>query len=99
MMGQLAKNIRIDSQDQEAFVIGFYCRRFYIAHGYFRKDLISQVHSKGCTADETIEIQFTRGYNLSLREDWFEVVVALATLLRYIVSGNAKIGASNSFLK
>jgi hypothetical protein len=98
MLGQLAKHISVDSQDQEIFIIGFYGRCIYVARGLFRRDLISRVHQKGCTEDEAIEIQFTRGYNLSLKEDWLEVINALARLLRYLLSGNAKMGALKAYL-
>ncbi|KAE8348158.1 hypothetical protein BDV28DRAFT_161598 [Aspergillus coremiiformis] len=97
MLGQLAKNYNADSQDQEVFIIGFYGRCIYIARGYFTSDLISQAHLKGCK-DETIEIQFTRGYNLSLKKDWLEAITTLARLLQYLLSGNAKISALKTYL-
>ncbi|KAE8334235.1 hypothetical protein BDV24DRAFT_146198 [Aspergillus arachidicola] len=90
MLGQLARNRNVDSRDQEAFIIGFHGRYVYIARGYFTSELISRAHLKGCTEDETIKIQFTRGYDLSLKEDWLEAMNALARLLRYLLSENAE---------
>ncbi|PLB48728.1 hypothetical protein P170DRAFT_446569 [Aspergillus steynii IBT 23096] len=98
MLGQLAKNIRVDFQDQEVFIVGFYGRCIYIARGYFTTDLISQVQLHGYTEDETIEIQFTRGCNLSSREDWLEAMDALTGLLRYQLSGNAMVSALKPYL-
>ncbi|KAE8402303.1 hypothetical protein BDV37DRAFT_295455 [Aspergillus pseudonomiae] len=98
MLGQLARNLSGGYEDQEVFVIGFYERCIYIARGLFGKELISRVHVKGCTQDDTVELQFTRGYDLSLREDWFEAISALAKLLRYLLSGNAKMSALKAYL-
>ncbi|KAE8382749.1 hypothetical protein BDV26DRAFT_288307 [Aspergillus bertholletiae] len=93
MLGQLAKNLNRHSKDQEVFIIGFYGQCIYIARGYFTSDIISRAHLKGCKEDDAIEIQFTRGYNLSLKKDWVDAVNALTRLLQYLFSGNAKVGA------
>ncbi|PLN84929.1 hypothetical protein BDW42DRAFT_161934 [Aspergillus taichungensis] len=98
MLGQVARNVNVCYEDQEVFIIGFYERCIYIARGFFTKDLISRVHLKGCSEDETIELLLTRGYNLSLREEWMEAVGVLANLLRYLLSGNAKVGALQAHL-
>ncbi|PYI09188.1 hypothetical protein BO78DRAFT_405152 [Aspergillus sclerotiicarbonarius CBS 121057] len=97
MLGQLAKNI--DSaglQDQEVFAVGFYGRCIYIARGYFTSDLIARVHSKGCSDNETVNLDFTRGYDLRLKDDWLEGTRGLTRLLRYILSGTARVGAIRS---
>jgi hypothetical protein len=44
MLRQLAKNIGIDSQDQEVFIVGFHGLYIYIAYGFVTTDLISWVH-------------------------------------------------------
>lgn len=93
MLGQVARNINVYYEDQEVFISGFYARCIYFARGFFPKDLISRVHLRGCSEDEEIEILFMRGCNLSSREDWIEAVGALANLLRYLLSGDAKVGA------
>ncbi|KAE8352432.1 hypothetical protein BDV28DRAFT_165516 [Aspergillus coremiiformis] len=92
MLGQLACNVKLGLHDQEIFVLGFYKRQIFIARGFFTKDQISRVHAKGCSADETFNIAFTRGYDLSYKKDWNEAVARLVGLLRYFLSGNAKIG-------
>ncbi|PYI33239.1 hypothetical protein BP00DRAFT_493907 [Aspergillus indologenus CBS 114.80] len=97
MLGQLACNVKPGLGDQEMFVLGFYKRQIFIARGFFTKDQISRVHSKGCSADETFTIAFTRGYDLSSKEDWDEAVERLVGLLRYFLSGNAQIGGLQAF--
>lgn len=98
MLGQVARNVSVCHEDQEAFIIGFYERRIYIARGFFTKDLISRVHLKGCSGDDAIELLFTRGYNLSSKEDWIEAIGVLAKLLRYLLGGNAKVSALKAYL-
>lgn len=98
MLGQVARNVNVYYKDQEVFIIGFYARCIYIARGVFTKGLISRVHLKGCSEDEEIELLFTRGYNLSSREDWMEAIGALANMLRYLLSGDAKVGAVKTYL-
>ncbi|OOF97274.1 hypothetical protein ASPCADRAFT_206090 [Aspergillus carbonarius ITEM 5010] len=98
MLGQLARNISVlgnsaGRRDQDVFVIGFHGLHLHIAHGLFRADTVSRVHSKGCSAHEAFDLRFTRGYNLSLKEDWLEAIRALARLLRYLLSGKAQVGA------
>ncbi|OOF93887.1 hypothetical protein ASPCADRAFT_132229 [Aspergillus carbonarius ITEM 5010] len=97
MLGQLAKNI--DSaglQDQEVFAVGLYGRCIYIARGYFTSDLIARVHSKGCSENEMVNLDFTRSYDLRLKEDWLEAARGLTRLLRYLLSGTARLGGIQS---
>ncbi|RAK74299.1 uncharacterized protein BO72DRAFT_384960 [Aspergillus fijiensis CBS 313.89] len=98
MLGQLACNVKLGLRDQEMFVLGFYKRPIFFARGFFTKDQILRVHSKGCSADETFTIAFTRGYDLSSKKDWDEAVGKLVGLLRYFLSGNAQIGGMQAFL-
>jgi hypothetical protein len=98
MLGQLTINIGAqradeDSQDQEVFVVGFHGFYFHVAHGFFTKTLVSRVHAKGCSENESFSLRFTQGYNLWLKEDWLEATRALARLFRYLLSGRAKVGA------
>lgn len=100
MIGQLVGNIKIQdnhSCDQEVFVVGFHGACVHIAHGLFTTDMISRVHSKGCHSDEIFQLNFTRGYDLCLKEDWLEATRALARLFRYLLSGNAKVGAVQAY--
>ncbi|KAJ9313861.1 hypothetical protein DTO271D3_5955 [Paecilomyces variotii] len=100
MIGQLVGNIKIQdnhSCDQEVFVVGFHGACVHIAHGLFTTDMISRVHSKGCQSDEIFQLNFTRGYDLCFKEDWLEATRALARLFRYLLSGNAKVGAVQAY--
>ncbi|KAK1148653.1 hypothetical protein N8T08_008538 [Aspergillus melleus] len=104
MLGQLAKNIALHHvhagpHDQEVFVVGFHGRYVHIAHGLFLADTIMRVHSEGCSTDEVFALKFTRGYDLTLKEDWLEAMRALARLFRYLFSGNAKVGAIQAYLQ
>ncbi|PYI11673.1 hypothetical protein BO78DRAFT_466237 [Aspergillus sclerotiicarbonarius CBS 121057] len=100
MLGQLAKNIRVQRplQDQEVFVIGFYGPHIHIARGCFPRATISRVHAKGCSDNEVFELEFTRGYNLCRKDDWLEATRALARLFRYLLSGKAEVAAMQAFL-
>lgn len=103
MLGQLAKNLDVrhggsNIGDQEIYVIGFHGCEFYIARGFFKADVISRVHTKGCSEDEVIQLNFSRGYKPFLKEDWLEATRGLTRLFRYILSGNAKIGAMWAYL-
>lgn len=91
MLGHLAQNIRVSFQDQEVFVIGFHGPYIYIARGRFTTNQISRVQSGGFSENEVFELKFTRGYDLCLKEDWLEAMRALVRLLRYIISGDAKV--------
>lgn len=93
MLGQLAANVSIDHQDQEVFTLGLYGSSIYISRGLFTTSQIAKVHSKGCSENEVFHLRFSRGYNLSLRKDWLEAMHALSRLLRYLMSGNAKVGS------
>ncbi|KAB8079718.1 hypothetical protein BDV29DRAFT_187045 [Aspergillus leporis] len=73
MLGQLAGNVTGKSQDQAVFVGGFHRLEIYIA-----------LHTKGCSEDESFDLQSTRGYNLILKEDWLEATHGLTRLLRYM---------------
>lgn len=104
MLGQLAKNVSVRSGgagfgDQEVFVAGFHGSHFHIARVFFTADVISKVHSKGTSEAEVYELKFTRGYNLCLKEDWLEATRVLARLFRYLLSGNANIGAIQANLE
>lgn len=103
MLGQLAKNLNVghggaNIGDQEIYVVGFHGCGFYIAHGFFKADVISRVHTKRCSEDEGFQLNFSRGYNLCLKEDWLEATRGLTRLFRYLLSGNAKIGAMRAYL-
>ncbi|KAE8329121.1 hypothetical protein BDV39DRAFT_172579 [Aspergillus sergii] len=96
MLGQLTRNLSIlhtGFADQEVFIVGFHGPHLHIARGYFPKDLIRRVHAEGYSENETFSLEFTRGYNLWLKEDWLEAIRALARLFRYLLSGKAKVGA------
>ncbi|OJZ81909.1 hypothetical protein ASPFODRAFT_84841 [Aspergillus luchuensis CBS 106.47] len=93
MLGQLAANVSIDHQDQEVFTLGLYGSSIYVSRGLFTTTQMEQVQSKGCPENETFHLRFSRGYNLSLRKDWLEAMHALSRVLRYLMSGNAKVGA------
>ncbi|KAE8357535.1 hypothetical protein BDV27DRAFT_170446 [Aspergillus caelatus] len=96
MLGQLTRNLSIlqtGFEDQEVFIIGFHGPYLHIARGYFPKGLITRVHAEGYSENETKSLNFTRGYNLCFKEDWLEAIRALSRLLRYIISGKAKVGA------
>ncbi|RAL00464.1 uncharacterized protein BO80DRAFT_383146 [Aspergillus ibericus CBS 121593] len=104
MLGQLASNLSAKDRsagrkDEEVFVVGFHGLYLHIAHGHFRADTISRVHAKGCSDHEVFDLKFTRGHNLSLKEDWVEAVRALARLLRFLLSGSAKVGAIEAYLQ
>ncbi|KAF7592742.1 hypothetical protein BBP40_012500 [Aspergillus hancockii] len=103
MLGQLAKNIkarigRARLQDQEVFVVGFHGYQVHIARGYFSAATIARIHSKGCSEDEVVELQFSRGYDLCYKGDWVEATRVLARLFRYLLSGGSKVGAMHAYL-
>lgn len=93
MLGQLRMNNTKDMivEDQEAFVVGFHGYHFHIARGFFPAETLKRVHAKGCSEDESLELQFTRGYNLFLKEDWLEATEGLVRLFRYLLSGSANV--------
>ncbi|PGH13514.1 hypothetical protein AJ79_03645 [Helicocarpus griseus UAMH5409] len=104
MLGQLALDMSVDSgstgsRDQEVFVVGFHGSYFHIGHALFTADVISRVHSRGCSQDEVVGLEFTHGYNLCLKKDWLEAMRALVRLFRYIVSGDSKIGVIQALLE
>ncbi|KAH8425241.1 uncharacterized protein LDX57_002997 [Aspergillus melleus] len=103
MLGQLTKNLSVQRsgegiQDQEVFVVGFHGFHFHIARAWFTKSQISRVHAKGCSENEILNLEFTRGYNLCLKQDWLEATHALARLLRYLLSGRARVNAVQACL-
>lgn len=79
-------------------MVGFYGLHIHIARALFTTDAISRVHSKGCSEDEIFELGFTRGYDLCMKEDWLEATRALTRLFRYLLNGNAKVGAMQAYL-
>ncbi|PLB43374.1 hypothetical protein P170DRAFT_468996 [Aspergillus steynii IBT 23096] len=89
MLGKLASNLTFNSEGQEAFIVGIRGPCIYVIRGRFTASLVSRVHSKGCAENESFELQFTRGFNLRLKEDWLQATRALARLLRYIPGGKA----------
>ncbi|OJJ75330.1 hypothetical protein ASPBRDRAFT_148138, partial [Aspergillus brasiliensis CBS 101740] len=94
MLGHLTRNFRSPHrgvQSQEVFVVGFHGPYLHICRGYFPQDLISRVYLDGCADDEEFDLQFTRGYNLYLKEDWLAAMRALTRLLRYLLSGKAMV--------
>ncbi|RAQ80830.1 hypothetical protein COH21_001190 [Aspergillus flavus] len=103
MLGQLAQNMTVRTgkagvQDQEVFVVGFHGPQFHIARTLFAADLVARVHPRGCSNNEVIELQFTRGYDLSLKKDWLEATRALARLFRYLLCGRAKVAPVQGYL-
>lgn len=90
MLGQLAKNIARGVRDQ---VIGFFGFHVYVARGDFTAESITRVHSRGFSDDEMFKLKFTRGYNLCLKNDWFEIMRLLTRLFRHFLSGTAKVGS------
>ncbi|KAB8227878.1 uncharacterized protein BDW43DRAFT_304273 [Aspergillus alliaceus] len=102
MLGQLTKNLSIldtGFQDQEVFIVGFHGPYLHIARGFFAKDLISRVYAQGHFDQEPVSLQFTRSYNLFLKEDWLEVTRVLTRLLRYLLSGKSKVGVVQKHVK
>lgn len=97
MLGQLAKNASIDTQDQEIFIVGLYGSYIYISHGLFTTSQVFRVQTKGCSENEVFRLRFTRGYDLSLREDWLKAMHGLSRLFRYLLSGDAKVGAIRKY--
>ncbi|PYI02931.1 hypothetical protein BO78DRAFT_324077 [Aspergillus sclerotiicarbonarius CBS 121057] len=97
MLGQLAHNIKLGLQDQEIFVLGSFKRQIFIARGFFTKDQISRAHAKGFSASEKFHLALTRGYELSNKDDWYEAMQRLVGLLRYLVSGNARVGGLQTY--
>ncbi|EHA26069.1 hypothetical protein ASPNIDRAFT_36503 [Aspergillus niger ATCC 1015] len=97
MLGHLTMNLRISPhggvQSQEVFVVGFHGPYLHICRGFFSRDLIARVHLYGCSDEEEYDLEFTRGYNLYLKEDWLEAIRALTRLLRYLLSGKAMVAA------
>ncbi|KAL1852565.1 hypothetical protein Plec18170_005696 [Paecilomyces lecythidis] len=103
MLGQLAKNVKFRNghtgfQDQEVFVLGFHGLGFHIVRGFFTADVISRVQVNGCSVDDAFELRFTRSYNLLFKQDWLEATRALTRLLRYLQSGESKVGAMQAYL-
>ena len=102
MLGQLTKNLSIldtGFQDQEVFILGFHGPYIHIARGFFTKDLISRVYAQGHFDQEPINLQFTRSYDLFLKEDWLEATRVLTRLIRYLLSGTARVGAVQKYSK
>lgn len=95
MFAQLSQNIRLNTglRDQEVFVTGFFGRQMFVVRGYFTAAQISRVHAHGFSANEGVELQFSRGYDLTRKEEWVEGTQMLIRLLRYFISGGAKVGA------
>ncbi|KAE8154073.1 hypothetical protein BDV25DRAFT_167785 [Aspergillus avenaceus] len=93
MLGQLAGNIGSSMQDQEVYIIGIHGPNVYIARTLFTADQIIRVHSKGCSETEVVKLGFTRGFDLTLRDDWREATRAMSRLLRYLLSGGSRIDA------
>ncbi|PLB52054.1 hypothetical protein P170DRAFT_377519 [Aspergillus steynii IBT 23096] len=96
MLGQLTRNLSLlqtGFEDQEVFIVGFYGPYLHIARGFFTKDRISRVHAEGNFDQGPVSLQFTRGYDLFLKEDWLEATRALTRLLRYLHSGKSRVGA------
>ncbi|RAH68460.1 uncharacterized protein BO66DRAFT_421533 [Aspergillus aculeatinus CBS 121060] len=96
MLGQLAQNLGVGKDDslleeQEVFLVGFHGYGIHIARGAFTRDAVGRVYSRGCSGDETFEVQFTRGYNLCQKEEWDDAMRALTRLFRYLLSGGAKV--------
>ncbi|KAE8134962.1 hypothetical protein BDV38DRAFT_273173 [Aspergillus pseudotamarii] len=69
--------LRTGFEDQEVFIVG----------------LITRVHAEGYSEHEAFSLKFTRGYNLCFMEDWLDAIRVLSRLIRYIISGKAKVGA------
>lgn len=97
MLGHLTMNITHGShggvQTQEVFVIGLHGPYLHICRGFFPQDRITKVYQHGYSDEEEFELEFTRGYNLYLKEDWLEATRALSRLLRYLLSGKAMVAA------
>ncbi|PYI33482.1 hypothetical protein BP00DRAFT_338723 [Aspergillus indologenus CBS 114.80] len=96
MLGQLAQNIGVWKddrlpQEEEVFVVGFHGYGIHIARGVFARDAVTRVHSRGFSADERFEVEFTRSYNLCRKEEWNGAMRALTRLFRYLLSGDAKV--------
>jgi hypothetical protein len=80
-------------------VVGFHGRDTHIPYGMFPADTMTRVHSKGCSKNEVFDLKFTRGYNLCSKADWLGATRALSRLLRYLLSGNAKVCAVQTYLR
>ncbi|KAE8151842.1 hypothetical protein BDV25DRAFT_138440 [Aspergillus avenaceus] len=100
MIGQLSESLRmLGVNGEEVFVVGFHGKNFHIARGFFSRELITRAYLKGCSPADEVELHFSRGYNLCLKEDWMEATRALSRLIRYLLSGEAKLTALGSFLR
>ena len=98
MLGQLAQNISIDTRNQEVFTVGLYGSCIYISHGMFTTSQVFRVTTvKGLLRERGLPLKFTRGYDLSLREDCIEAMHSLSRLFRYLSSGDAKVGAIRTY--
>ncbi|KAI9731412.1 MAG: hypothetical protein M1834_005318 [Cirrosporium novae-zelandiae] len=78
--------------NREVFIIGFHAFDFYIARGFFSEQTRIETYVHGCHGKK-FRVQFSRGWNLLRRDDWEEACKALVGLLRYLLSGEAKVGA------
>lgn len=74
-------------------MVGFYGLYLHVVRGFFSTEVISRVHLKWCSEDETFELKFSRGHNLCLKDDSLAASRVLARLFRCLVSGKAKVGA------
>ena len=95
MLGHLARNMPrrgVALQDEEVYTVGLHGSHLHIAYGLFLASTVKRVHPKGCSPEETFDLKFSRSYNLSLKEDWLEATRALSRLVRYLLSGEAKVG-------
>lgn len=102
MFGQIAKYVSTRggiTEGQEAFAVGFHGVHFYIVRGYFTTSVISRVHLSGFSEGDIAELKLTRGYNFALKRDWLEATRALTRLVRYLRSGNAKIGILRAMVR
>ncbi|RAK93731.1 hypothetical protein BO79DRAFT_101249, partial [Aspergillus costaricaensis CBS 115574] len=85
MLGHLTMNLTHGShggvQSQEVFVVGLHGPYLHICRGFFPRDRIARVYQHGYSDEEEFELEFTRGYNLYLKEDWLEATRALTRLL------------------
>ncbi|GLA91925.1 hypothetical protein AtubIFM57143_006579 [Aspergillus tubingensis] len=80
-------------QSQEVFVVGLHGPYLHICRGFFPRDRIVRVYQHGYSDEEEFDLEYTRGYNLYLKEDWLEATRALSRLLRYLLSGKAMVAA------
>jgi hypothetical protein len=83
--------------DQETFVVGLHGQYLHLSSGVFTKEYSRWVQKFGlggdeCDTAENVRVRFTKEFDIFTREGEREAVRMILGLLRYLESGNAKVG-------